>query len=340
MKNWPTLAAAVVLLGVATSSLSSAGPVSAMEARRQAQVLEQLKKALAAEQTDAGKLSQIARIMKDERDANFRRQLLGIALPFPGAALEQFLTNVLTQDKDAGLRSQAATELGKFGSQDSLPTLARAAGNDQTTLMLIGDIGGQSSARRASTFAIAELAARFPRLADDATAALRALPAAQDAKDTESLADARVQALYQITREEALLKPFYDRLKSSDARDRERGTVAFQFLKLKVAPTELVNTMKDSSPDVRRSSALVLGEVGDPKTAGVLQRVADDMNEDAGVRCSSVYALGHMKAISATDLMEKLLKDPDIRVQSSAAIALYRLTGKKVKQFPQGYNDN
>jgi hypothetical protein len=44
-----------------------------------------------------------------------------------------------------------------------------------------------------------------------------------------------------------------------------------------------------------------------------------------------------MKLASAAESMEKLLTDPDHRVQTQAAIALYRITGKKVKQFPEGY---
>jgi HEAT repeat protein len=340
MKYWPRLAAAGLLLGIALVNLSSAGPISAEEARRQAQVLERLSKAVGAETTDAGKLAQIARVMKDERDANFRRRLLEMALRIPGADLEPFLTDVLTRDEDAGLRSQAATALGRSGSEKCLTTLARAAAKDRTTAAVIGDVGGEGSARRAATFALAELAARFPRIADDAAAALRDLPAVEDAKDNQGLADARVQALYQITRDNALLKPFYQRLKSSDAKDRERGVVAFRFLKLKAAPTELVNTLKDSSPEVRSWSALVLGEIGDRKTADVLLQVAGDTKEQAGVRSNAICSLGHMKVAAAADALEKLLTDPEPSVRTNAAIALYRITGKKVKQLPEGFKDD
>ena len=44
-----------------------------------------------------------------------------------------------------------------------------------------------------------------------------------------------------------------------------------------------------------------------------------------------------MKAAAAIDLMRKLLGDESEAVQAQAAIALYRLTGEKVKQFPAGY---
>src|SRR5204863_545708 len=130
--------------------------------------------------------------------------------------------------------------------------------------ILIGDVGGQSSARRAATFSIAELAARFPKLADDAAAKLKDLPVAHDPKDREGLADARGQALYQITRDESLLMPFYERLKSKDANERVNGVVAFQYFKLKAAPAEIIATLNDDSPDVRSWSALVLGRIGDP----------------------------------------------------------------------------
>jgi HEAT repeat protein len=337
MKHWPTLAAAGLLLGTVAAGLSAAGPVSAEEGRRQTQVLEQLKKALGAETTDAGKFTQIARVMKDERDVNLRRRILETATHIPGPDLERFLTDLLATEQDAGLRSQAATTLGLLGSEKCLATLARVAAKDPTTTVLIGDIGGRSSARRAATFALAELAARFPKVADDAVAQLRALPAADDAKDNEGLADARLQSLYQITRDDALLKPFYERLKSGDAKERERGVVAFRFLKLKAAPAELVNTLKDGSADVRSWAALVLGEVGDSKTADVLLRVAGDTKEEAGVRCNAIGSLGHMKVAAAAELMEKLLTDPSPAVQANAAVALYRITGKKVKQFPEGY---
>jgi HEAT repeat protein len=337
MKTCSTLAAAALLLGIARTDLSQAGPITPQEAQRQAKVLEQLKKALAAETTDAGRFTHIVRALKGERAVNFRRQILETATKMPGPELETFLTNYLTSEEDAGLRSQAATTLGRMGSEKCLTTLAQVARNDRTTRIEIGDVGGQGNARRAATFAIAELAVRFPRLADDAAGKLRALSAAENAKDNEGLADARVQALYQITRDDALLKPLYERLKSKDAKERQRGVVAFRFLKLKVAPAEIINALKDTNSGVRSWSALVLGQIGDPKTGPVLMTVAGDAKEEASVRCNAIYALGRMKTAGAAALMEKLLTDPAPSVQTNAAVALYRLTGKKVKQFPKGY---
>jgi hypothetical protein len=45
-----------------------------------------------------------------------------------------------------------------------------------------------------------------------------------------------------------------------------------------------------------------------------------------------------MKTPAAAGLMEKLLTDAEPAVPGNAAVALYRITGKKVKEFPKGYN--
>jgi HEAT repeat protein len=83
---------------------------------------------------------------------------------------------------------------------------------------------------------------------------------------------------------------------------------------------------------------LVLGEISDPKTAANVLAAATDTKEDNSVRCNAIQALGRMKKAEATKSMEKLLNDPSPAVRANAAIALYRLTGRKVEQFPVGYN--
>ncbi len=341
MTNCSALAAAAVLLGIAAANLSvaqSAEPISGDALQRQAQVLDQLTKTLAAEKTDGAKFAKVERAMKDTQDVNLRRRILDIAVRIPGPDLEKFLTDLLASEDDSGIRIEAVKTLGLTGSEKCCSTLVQAAKNDRTTRIQIGDIVGQSSARRAATFAIAELAARFPKLADDAAGKLRSLPAIEDPKDRESLSDARIQALYQVTRDESLLAPFVERLRSKDAKVRVSGVVAFRFLKLKVAPPELVSALSDADSDVQSWAGLTLGEIGDPKTAPVLIAVAVDAKKDVGLRCSAIGALGRMKAAAAPEPMRKLLADESEAVQVQAAIALYRLTGEKVKQFPAGYN--
>jgi HEAT repeat protein len=307
------------------------------EGRRQKQVMERLEQALADETTDAGKFAVISRVMADEPNVVLRGRILEMATGIPGAALESFLTRLLETEEDAGVRSQAAKMLGRTGSEKSLGVLSKVAASDRTTSVQVGDFGGSLSARRAAIFAIAELAGRLPKIKDQAAAELRALPPVAAGRDDESVGDARVQALYQITRDAALLKPFYERLQSVDADERVRGVVAFRFLKMKEAPLEVVQALNDASPDVRSWTALVLGEIGDSKTGPALMAVAADAREAAGPRCNAIGSLGRMRYAAAADLMERLLTDPEPAVPGNAAVALYRITGKKVKQFPEGY---
>jgi HEAT repeat protein len=327
-----------VALGLALALLpmvAFGGPITGPEAKRQAQVLEQLKKSVAAEKDDANKFALIRGVLSAEKDPNFRRKILDLAAGIKGPAQEDFFLFVLTADEDSGIRSLAAMTLGKTGSEKCLAALAKSAASDRTSLMIIGDVGGNSSARRAATFAIAELVQRHPKLADKAAAEFRALPDKFDAKDNESLADARLQSLYQVTRDESLLKPFFERLRSENAEARMDGANAFQFLKLKKAPPELVAALQDEDVGVRSNVALVLGGIGDPTTIEPLLAISTNSKADRGVRCNAIYSLGQMRAPAAAETMEELLADPSVATQ--AAIALYRITGKKVAQFPEGY---
>lgn len=326
---------AVVFSLALLASHAAAAPPSREEFERQSRVLEDLKESVRAEATNAGKFAVLTQLMTKELDVGLRRRILEFSLEIPGPGLEPFLTELLKTEQDAGLRSQAATALGRTGSEACLAVLGRIAASDPTTTRQIGSIRDRSSARRAATFAIADLASRFPRLSRQAAAALRALPAVSEPGDRKSLADARRQALYQVTKDDRLLKPFFDQLANVDPQERKRGVVAFRFLKMKKAPPEVVAALDDPSTEVRSWAALVLGEIRDPKSIGPLMNVAADTKADRGVRCNAIAALGQMRASSAADLMEQLLTDHD--VSANAAIALHRITGKKTKQFPKGY---
>jgi HEAT repeat protein len=301
-------------------------------------LIANLKAELATEVTTAGKAAALRRAYESEPSPDVRRILFEHIPAAPDATIDRFLADVLIGDADAGIRSLSAKTLGTHGTAQCLPDLAKAAATDKVTEVRMGCIAGQGTARRAATFAIAQLAARYPNLANEAATTLRKLTPTADPKDSESLADARAQALYQATRDEKLLAPFLERLRSRDAKVRESGAVAFQFFNLKVAPPELVKALSDADAGVRSWTALALGEIADPKTVPVLMAVAADPKQDAGLRCNVICALGRMKAAAATELMRKLLADERGAVQVQAAIALYRLTGEKTKQFPAGYN--
>jgi HEAT repeat protein len=327
----------LTLLVLAVGQIWAAPPLRE-EGERRGKLIEDLKTALAAEATAAGKAAALRRAYKAEPRPDVRRVVFEYIPTQPDAAIDRFLADVLIGDADAGIRSMAAKALGTHGTGQCLPALAKAAVTDEVTEFHMGCIVGKGTARRAATFAIAQLAARHPKLADKAATTLRDLTPPPDQKDAESLADARAQALYQVTHDEKLLAPFLERLRSKDAKVRQSGAVAFQFFKLKVAPPELVKALSDADAGVRSWAALALGEIADPKAVPVLVAVADDPRQDAGLRCNVIHSLGRMNAAAATRLMRKLLADEKEAVQVQAAIALYRLTGEKVKQFPAGYN--
>jgi HEAT repeat protein len=315
-----------------------AGPPLREEGERRGKLIEDLKAALAAEATAAGKAAALRRAYKAEPSPDVRRVVFEYIPTPPDAAIDRFLADVLLSDADAGIRSLAAQALGAHGTDQCLPALAKAAADDEVTEIRRGCIAGKGTARRAATFAIAQLAARYPKLAKQAATTLGALTPPAEQKDAETLADARAQALYQVTGDDKLLAPFLERLRSKDAKVRESGAVAFRFFKLKVAPPELVKALGDADAGVRSWAAVALGEIADPKTVPVLMAVAGDPTQDVGLRCNVIHALGQIHAAAATRLMRKLLADEKDVVQVQAAIALYRLTGEKVKQFPAGYN--
>jgi HEAT repeat protein len=315
-----------------------AEPPMRQEVLRREAMIHHLQDTLVGDQPAAEKAEAITQLMAAEANPSARRMILDAAVQAKGLDFDALLTRILADDLDAGIRSRAATALGGLGSKKTLAALVLAAAEDPTTELRIGDIGGRSSARRDAMFAIAALVGRYPDLAESAAAELGSLKTPEEATDSQSLADARVQALYRITHNDALLRPFYDRLRSEDAATRVRGVTALQYCGLKSAPAELTATLDDESAEVRSWVALVLGRIADPATVPLLLAAAADPKRDAGLRCNAIHSLGWMRAAQATDTIRKLLTDENKAVQIQAAIALYRITGEKVAQFPQGYN--
>ena len=86
------------------------------------------------------------------------------------------------------------------------------------------------------------------------------------------------------------------------------------------------------------AAALVIGTINDPASIPTLIAWAEDRKREPGLRCNAIHSLGRMRAAGAATALRKLLEDEEAAVQAQAAIALYRVTGEKVAQFPEGYN--
>jgi HEAT repeat protein len=317
----PCHIAVVVLMACACAR---GEPSSAVDVQNQRQRLAALEQAIAIADSPSAKLAHCTDTLRDAPDADFRGKVLAIASKIAAPELEAFLIRTARTDPDAMIRGRAAAGLGQQGSKDCLGVLAELAASDKPTTFQVGCIQSTGTSRRQATFALAELACRVPDVAPRVAAILRDLKTPPE-PDPERLADARIQALYQVTKDDSLIKPFLDRLRADDPEQRISGVVAFRFLKLRQAPHELVRLLDDPSPKVTSWVALVLGGIGNPAAVPPLMTVATDRKREAGTRCNAIFSLGRLKAAPAADLMTELHAEPNPTVSANAAIALYRI---------------
>jgi hypothetical protein len=177
--------------------------------------LAALEQAIAVADSPSVKLAHCTDALRDAPDADFRGKVLAIASKIAAPELEAFLVRVARTDPDAMIRGRAAAVLGQQGSKDCLGVLAELAAFNKPTTLQVGCMQSTGTTRRQATFALAELACRFPDVAPRVAAVLRDLKTPPE-PDPERLADARIQALYQVTRDGALITPFLERLRAGD----------------------------------------------------------------------------------------------------------------------------
>jgi HEAT repeat protein len=327
-----------ICLLVCDVSHAWAQPEPPAEYQRHRENLAVMKNFMAGTQSDDKKFERLAEAMRRDANPDHRLDLLALVGVGTGKAREAFLIGVLQSDADCNIRSAAATMLGRFGSEAATVPLAKAAASDAVTFGQMGCIRFEGAARRSAIFALAELGRRFPKSAAAIIKEIRNLPETDDGDKrlaNEHLENVRRWALYQLTEDRSLLATEFEQLKSTDAKTRCNGVVAFRFLNLKIAPPELVALARDPSPDVRPSVAMVLGEIGDRKTIPLLMELVKDAKMDRYTRCDAIGSLGRMRATDAQSLMEGLLSDNDLKM--NAAIALSLITGKRHPLVPEGY---
>ena len=300
------------------------------EGQRRQRLLARLDRALAKETTEAGKYAHVRDAMAVETVTVMRRQILLRASRLSGEVLEDWLIGLLRNEQDHFMRGCIATLLGKKGSEKSVGPLISIAYFDRKTRAVVHDILTQGTARREAIFALAELGNRLPKAKPRVTAALRLLPARPDRKaDPEGIYDVRLQALYQLTGEAKLIRPFIKWLASDDPKERTRGVCGLRFLKLRKAPPELIVRLTDSSAEVRTWAALVLGEIGDVAAVPALMAAAENEKLGDHTRVNAVVALGNMKARAASGLMKQLAKGSNRTLAYHAAQALARIRAKE-----------
>src|SRR4051812_17419190 len=107
-------------LSVLAVGLARGGPPLREEGEQREKLVATLKAALAAEATAAGKAAALGRAYKAASSPDVRLVVFEHLPKPPDPAIDRFLTDVLTGDPDAGIRSLAATALGTHGTDRCL----------------------------------------------------------------------------------------------------------------------------------------------------------------------------------------------------------------------------
>jgi HEAT repeat protein len=327
----PRYLVATVLITMATwSTLLWAGPPSAEESARRKAEIEQIQESLAKYATTSDRMKYLEAELASTEDTFVREKIVDLAVRVGGDELETMLIRLVRGDPDVRIRIVAVEKLARYGTSLSIRPLLDCAEKDPTGRYEAGCAVGRTNARRNAYFALAEIGFRIPLERKRIAAAVRKIPVAPD-----ELADVKIQTLYILTGNKGLLTPFFTRLKSPDPKIRVDGVVAFRFLKLRAAPRELTALIRDKSQEVRSWVALVLGEIGDPRTVPLLIEVARDNKMDRNTRCNAIYSLGRMRARDAEPVLRQLLLDDEFKV--NAAISISQITGKRHPLIPKGY---
>ena len=260
-----------------------------------------------------------------------KMRILQMAKVVKAPEFEPFLLSVLQDKTDVRDRILAVMALAQHGSAASIEPLLDCAENDPEGEAGAGCMRCRTTARQDAYLALAEIGLRHPAERDRIAAAVAAIPVT-----TNDVRDPKAQALYILTQDQKLLKPFLDRLRDEDPETRKLGVRALRPFKLSYAPEQLVKLLADSNPDIQADTARLLGTIGDPKTIPVLIEAATATDGDRHARANAIRAIGSMRVKEAEPVMRKLLSDESVEV--TAAIALFQITGERHPLVPEGYN--
>ena len=90
---------------------------------------------------------------------------------------------------------------------------------------------------------------------------------------------------------------------------------------------ELIKTCKDDNANVRRASAVALGEMNAKTAKNALAALLKD--KEAVVKEAAIYALGDIGATEAADLLARLLTKPDGDVRKAIMEAVSTKKGEQ-----------
>ena len=161
----------------------------------------------------------------------------------------------------------------------------------------------------------------------------RATPLLVDALKENDI-ETRIYALLALAdlRDPAAVPQILPLLKDPEKDVRKTALYTLGSIGDRSAAPALAEALNDETPDVRFNAAVALSRFGDKRAVGVLREMLDrshlnnirdmreDQKEDAIIVAISAYA--HVAGSEARPEIEKLLRDPSIRVQAAAKDAL------------------
>lgn len=161
-----------------------------------------------------------------------------------------------------------------------------------------------------------------------ATQAAAVMPALLDALQDgeENVRVPATEALLGFSPDDSIIPRLIELLKKEES--RSSAAALLQHLGVKAAPAvpALLDALKGSDAEERRTFGEALGSIGKPAIAGLL-KVVDDAEQDEAVRAAALQALGQMGPAGhdAASALEKYLKDDSKPLQRQAAITLAQL---------------
>jgi HEAT repeat protein len=223
----------------------------------------------------------------------------------------------LLRDPEARVRSAAAEAVAVAGWSGAIPVLTE----------LLGDTDPQ----------VQEATVRALGALGDSSIAAHLVKAYRGASPL--VAGAITEAVARLDRE-ALAGIFDLQIERDDVSSRVALAETIGRLAPPLPLHLLYSLFRDRAPDVRRVTAVVLGECGDPAAAAALVAGLDDTDE--GVRAAAVDGLVRLGHAESGPRIIALLRDdpsPVVRERAALAIGIGRIAGGEVELLSACHRD-
>ena len=248
---------------------------------------------------DTAARPEILNLIRTDNNPEVRLIALGSLAAFvaPGMSVAEDLLPLL-QDREAGIRTEAANVLGKLGEGRATPALMALLKNDL-----------EPAVRQSAAYALGRL------FQSDQLGVERALAEALR-KDTHSVVrEAATFALGQCGSENAK-RQLRNALNTNDDYVRRVAADVLGDLRDREAVPNLIKLLQHQNWELRRNAAIALGKIGEANASAPLLAAVKDENQY--VRAAAKNALDQIQATEKGEAFLRGLKDPAAEVRAEA----------------------